>query len=475
MIQWFKNCFAIRLKPLACLLMIIILLHQQLMGIAYAYNPYSTHELEELEKEFIQIINQSNSIIRTPLASQYLNHLAKRLTQFSSMTTPYFFIVKSREINAFAGPGGNIGINTQLILVTGNESELAAVMAHEIAHVKLHHLYRMIQHQKQMRIPMLASLLASLALGAINPSLAGGAMLASMGGFAQDSINFTRANEKESDRIGIRMLIQSGLDPRGMAGFFKKMQQNSRYYYTANVPAILRTHPLDEDRIAEAENRSPSPKGKHYPDNLEYRLFKELIRNNLDENSKQLLDYYNHQCRRHTGAIPCEYGYSLALINQNQYEKAQMHLKPLLAQESNNLFYQVAMSEAELGLKQYDTAIKRLKELRANYPENYAALMAYAHGLLEANRAQEASRVLLKGFRQFKRDLTLCETLAQAQSSAGLKGYAYLTQAQCFLLQGHSREALRQLKVAKKLSSRDRYLQARVVAMIEDIKYMAEH
>lgn len=188
---------------------------------AFPLSPYSTHELEELEKEFVQLINQSDSVERNPLATQYINHLGRRLAHFAHIPTPYFFIVKSNEINAFAGPGGYIGINTRLILATENESELAAVMAHEIAHVRLHHLYNMIEHQKQMRIPMIASMLASIALGAINPTLGSGALMASMSGFAQDNINFTRANEKEADRIGIDMLIKSDLDPKAMVSFLK--------------------------------------------------------------------------------------------------------------------------------------------------------------------------------------------------------------------------------------------------------------
>ena len=289
--QGFSSSF---MRGCLCFFLVFI---QLLPTTALAFSPYSTRELEELEKEFIQIINQSDSIERDALANQYINHLGKKLARLAHMPTPYFFIVKSNEINAFAGPGGYIGINTQLILATDNESELAAVMAHEIAHVRLHHLYQRIEHEKQMRIPLLASLLASAALGVVNPTLGSGALMASMTGFAQDNINFTRANEKEADRIGIGMLIKSGLDPRGMAGFFKKMQQNSRYYYTANIPAILRTHPLDEERIAEAENRSQNLGEKQYTDSLNYRLFKELIRVSVTNNNKQLLDYYQIQCQ----------------------------------------------------------------------------------------------------------------------------------------------------------------------------------
>ncbi|WP_051555196.1 M48 family metalloprotease [Legionella fairfieldensis] len=439
----------------------------------FALSPYSTQELEELEKEFIQLINRSDSVERNPLANQYINHLGKSLARFAQIPTPYFFIVKSNEINAFAGPGGYIGINTQLILATENESELAAVMAHEIAHVRLHHLYNMIEHQKQMRIPMLASLLASIALGVINPTLGSGALMASMTGFAQDNINFTRANEKEADRIGIDMLIKSGLNPRSMASFFRKMQQNARYYYTANIPAILRTHPLDEDRIAEAENRSESLSKKQYPDNLNYRLFKELIRVDASENNKQLMDYYKHQCHTKTADATCQYGQVLSLLAINQYKQAQHELTPLLNRDHDNLFYQLAMAQAETGNGQYESAITRLKDIQANYPENYATTMAYAQSLLAAGRTELAANVLLKGSRTFKRDLPLCEALAQAQAASHRKSYAYFTQAQCHLLQGRRKDALRQLKLAQKIAKNDHYLQARITAMIDEIKFFS--
>lgn len=441
---------------------------------ALAYSPYSTRELEELEKEFVQEINQSSSVLRDPLANQYINHLGKTLALNGQMPAPYFFIVKSNEINAFAGPGGYIGINTQLILSTGNESELAGVMAHEMAHVRLHHLYRMIEHQKQMRIPMLASMLAAIALGAVNPTLGSGALMASIGGMAQDNINFTRANEKEADRIGIDMLIKSGLNPQGMAGFFKKMQQATRYYYRDNIPGILRTHPMDDDRIAEAENRSLHLAKKPYSENPNYRFFKELVRANMAKDHKQLLDYYKSQCQKSTHPDVCQYGYVLALLNVNQYQQAAAKLQPLLQEQKDNIYFATAMAEAEIGLKQYNSAVNRMSELQTNYPENYAALVSYGQTLLAAGKAEQAASIFLKGSRQYKNDLPLCEQLAQAQSEAKRKDYAYFTQGQCELLQGRLHSAMNQFKLAKTYAKTDKYLQARIDAKIDEIKYLAE-
>jgi beta-barrel assembly-enhancing protease len=442
-------------------------------GSLWAYSPYTSRELEQLEKEFVEQINQAQNVIRDPLANQYINHLGEILARNGQLTQPYFFIVKSSEINAFAGPGGYIGINSQLILATENESELAAVMAHEMAHVRLEHLYRLIEHQKQMRVPMLASMLASVALGVLNPTLGSGALMASLTGFAQDNINFIRSNEKEADRIGIKMLIKSGFDPRGMAGFFKKMQQNSRYYYTANIPAILRTHPLDEDRIAEAEGRSVNQQ-KNYVDSLGYRLFKELIRVTVGSDTKQLLEYYQRQCQKNNSELACQYGYALTLLHANQYQAAEARLAPLLNQHPDNLYFVIAMSQADIGCKHYAEAVKRLKELEANYPDNYAAIISYAQSLIEANKPQEATLVLLRGSRQFRSDLIMCEQLARAQAADHRKDYAYFTEAQCQLLQGRRRDAMRQLTMAKSLAKNDHLLLARIDAKMEEIKFLEE-
>ena len=440
-----------------------------LPSIAWPFSPYSNHELDQLEKEFVEQINQSPLIIRDPLAGQYINHLARRLAQHGQLAQPYFFIVNSNEINAFAGPGGHIGVNTQLILVSDNESELAAVMAHEMAHVRLHHLYRMLEHQKQMQIPKLASILAAIALGAINPMMGTGALMASLGGFAQDDINFIRSNEKEADRIGIDVLAKSGLDPRGMASFFKKMQQNSRYYYTANIPAILRTHPIDEDRITEAENRSAQMTLKNISNSLDYRLFKELIRTTVISNNKALLDDYQRCLQTEPKDVSCQYGHALALFNLNRYEQAEEQLNSLLQSDNHNLYYAIAMSRAENANGHALHAVSRLNTLQQNYPDNYAVMFAYADSLSAANQSEQAASHLLKAHRKFPKDLAVCEALARAEAANHHKNYAYFTAAQCALLQGQHKEAKRLLKLAQNLTKNDRYLKARIEAKLEEI------
>jgi len=436
---------------------------------AFAFSPYSNQELDQLEKEFVEQINLSPQVIRDPLAKQYITHLAKRLAQHGELATPDFFIVNSSEINAFAGPGGHIGVNTQLILASENESELAAVMAHEMAHVRLHHLYRMLEHEKQMKIPMLASVLASIALGALNPMMGTGALMASLSGFAQNDISFIRSNEKEADRIGIDVLYKSGLDPRGMAGFFKKMQQNTRYYYTANLPAILRTHPIDEDRIAEAENRCAQMKVTRVEQNLDYELFKELIRTTVATGEKNMLDYYQRCIKERPQDMVCHYGYALLLMNINQYAKAETELNTLYSQMPNNLYYAITLSRAENGNGHANQAIIRLQSLQNTHSDNYAVISALADSYSAAEKLSEASNTLLKASRMFPRDLPICESLARAESANRRKGYAYFTAAQCQLLQGQRKEAKRLLKLAERLTEKDRLLKARIEAKLDEI------
>ncbi|HCA89543.1 MAG: Zn-dependent protease [Legionellaceae bacterium] len=435
----------------------------------WPYSPYTTRELDELEKEFVQQINHSSSVIKNPLAVEYINHLGKRLAQYAEISpAPRFFIVNSNEINAFAGPGGYIGIHSKLILATSNEHELAAVMAHEIAHVRLHHLYRFIEHQKQMRIPMLASLLASIALGVINPTLASGAMMASLTGFAQDNINFTRANEKEADRIGIDMLKKAGFNPKGMITFFYKMQQNSRYYYTANIPQILRTHPLDEDRIAEAENRCMNLQHQKFTEGRDYYFFKEIIRNHMTSEPSYLTNYYTKTCGNHPS---CQYGLVLTLLNTHHYHEAQLKLAPLISMDKTNLFYLLALGQSQVYLND-PKGIRLLQELYNNYPNNYALIHAYSEALMQTNQPLKASFVLLKGTRQFKEDLALCHQLAFAQAQANQSAYAYLTEAKCQTLEGNYKDALHKLKLVKSQAKHDAYLFARASAMISDIKFL---
>jgi predicted Zn-dependent protease len=437
----------------------------------FAFTAYSNKELDELEKQFKQEINSSPQVIRTPLASNYINRLAGRLASQGNMAKPYFFIVSSREINAFAGPGGYIGVNTQLILTSDTESELAAVMAHEMAHVRQHHLYRMIERQKGMQIPKMASMLAAIALGAINPVLASGAIMGTLTGFEQDTINFIRSNEKEADSIGMSMLTKANFDPEGMPLFFKKMQLNSRYYYSDNIPAILRTHPLDEDRIAEADNRIAQLKSKpHEQSSPNYYFFKELIRHEVKHDPQQTLVYYQKECRQHSPDFACRYGEALSLQEGNQNTKAISLLEPLASSEfQHNPFVNLALAKAYEDNRQNDKAKAIYQEFNNFLPNNNAVIDQYTDYLKE-NNPKQALSILLKAHRQHSEDPAICIRLARVQAELHKTAEAYFTEANCHLIIGEKKAAITQLNIAKRYAKPNSYIYQRIIAKMDELK-----
>jgi len=213
-----------------------------------------------------------------PLTTDYIQSLGNRLK--SASHTPSggfrFFVVNDNTINAFALPGGNIGVHTGLITTAQSEDELAGVLAHEIAHVTQRHIARMVDRGRQSTAPTIAAIVASILLATASPELGQGALAATLGAATQMSINFTRSNEEEADRIGIGILSNAGLDPRAMPLFFERMLQANRYN-EFNYPEFLRTHPVTENRIADARARAEQYPAKRYSDNLMFHLITQRI------------------------------------------------------------------------------------------------------------------------------------------------------------------------------------------------------
>jgi predicted Zn-dependent protease len=430
-----------------------------------SFDPYSNDTLDKLSKSFAKIIYQSPQVVHETIANEYINELGHKLARQARVKHINFFIVKSPEINAFAGPGGYIGINTALILNTETESELASVMAHEIAHVRMHHLYRFMQHEKNMQIPLVAATLASAALGLANPALGSSAMLATMSGFTQDGINFTRANEKEADRIGINILKNSGFDPKGMLSFFKKMHIQSRYSYTlSNIPAILKTHPVDEARMAEILDRLPI-NAMHKPTKeFNYALFKAYIKAKSTNNQMDLIRYFTKLCPHESIQEACSYGEALTYQHDNQYEKSTIILNTLAKAHPHNRFIAIAYTSLP---KQSENI---LTPILAKHPNDPALILRLADDLLSHQKLSEANLLLQKSFRIHPKHAQICDLLARTDAMLNKPAYAYFIKSQCDLIQGDKKTALISLKQAKRLSLKDEYLKARIDAKIEEIK-----
>lgn len=428
--------------------------------------------MQTLIRDFRVEIQQSSSIIRTPLANDYIQHLGMKLAGHTNDRDIHyaFFIHNSEDINAFAGPGGTIVINSALILATTKEDELAAVLAHEIAHSEQKHWLKDLNRQKSTQIPFIASTLVALALGIINPSLGSGALMGSLSGYAQNEINHTRSHEEEADRIGIQLLYAADYNPEGMVDFLKQLQKYNQYHNMNNIPGILLTHPLDEIRIADAQNRVALLPKKKYISHADYFLFKEMIRVLTSQNPTSLLPYYQEQRRLHPNDVALQYGHALILMKTLKYTEAKSELNTLIQKSPyfyNNYYYVLALSGCELALKQTQQALTQLAALYQRYPDNLAIILDYSTSLIQLNQSHQAEKILQDALVDYPHNTVLLQNLAQAQSRSHQTARAYLTRAQLFLQLGESREANIALQNAKAAVHNDPLLMAQINAQIK--------
>ena len=217
----------------------------------------------ELGEAFYRNLHAQMHIDADPEIKNYIQSLGDKLAANSDNPQQRFtfFVVDENVINAFAGPVGFIGVNSGLILLTEQESELASVIAHEISHVTQRHLFQTFQAATRMAIPNAIAMLGAALIGAkAGGSGAMAAMMAAQGMSAQYQINFTRDNEVEADRVGMQILSKSEFDPRSMPEFFERMQQSTRFVGN-RIPEFLLTHPVTTARISDTRDRHGCPTG----------------------------------------------------------------------------------------------------------------------------------------------------------------------------------------------------------------------
>ncbi|MCB1582698.1 MAG: M48 family metalloprotease [Marinicella sp.] len=270
---------------------------------------------------------QYNFVMTDPVVASYIYHLGYQLAAYSDRPeqTFDFYLVPANVINAAAYPGGLVVVYSGLFLETESESELAGVLAHEIAHVNQRHISRMMAKQQKATAPILLGMLAAFA--AAQSSSSGDATIAiaaSMSALQQQlAINFTRYHEYEADRVGISTLYAAGLNPEGMATFFASLMQKHRVDPRYQLPEYLRTHPLSVNRVTEARNRLNAFPPKAYTESKAYAYIKERLRVLTADEFTNLKEYYLGQLKTETPNTPSQlYGYALYQFKENQYEQA---------------------------------------------------------------------------------------------------------------------------------------------------------
>lgn len=355
----------------------------------------SPQEELELGHEIMRQIRQQGGIVDDPLLTEYLNDIGHRLVAASGEHGQHFqfFLVNDSSINAFALPGGYIGVNWGLWIQTRSESELAGVMAHEVAHVTQHHIARQYAASKGMGLKTLGALLAALLVGAATKggNVTEGAIAAAAATGAQQQINFTRANEFEADRVGIGILASAGYDPRGMVSFFKFMEQRF-HYATANMPEFLSNHPLSSTRITEAAERAQRLATGNYHESRRYELMTARLKVQASQELRKTYEGFRSGTLADGDAA--RYGQALAAMRLDQAAEAEKLLQKLMDGAPDIIAFHIGLAEAQFANGETSGALETEANALDLFPQNAPLLLSYGNLLLKAGQPEKAQDLL---------------------------------------------------------------------------------
>lgn len=473
----------------------------------------SPQQAEQIGQKMLRELRGAQAVLDDPLLDEYLGALGYRLVAQSEDPAQKFtfFMVRSDQINAFAAPGGYVGVNAGLVSTAESESELAAVLAHEIAHVTQNHLVRAFERMQHASLPIALAMLGTLI--AAQGSSGDAAEAAVIGGAAllqQQQINFTRDNEYEADRIGIHTLAGAGFAPQAMADFFARMGRATRANSGDGAPEFLRTHPVTTTRISEAKNRAaqivparpaagetprgpslslpsraqsapttaatPAPQPLWGPHTPSFLCLRERARVLSHPEPASLVAFYQKQSQAHPDAACWQYGLGLVHTRTGNPGAALKVLKGTLANDPGNTLVVLALAEAEARAGQTAAALKRLDALRGQFPGNAVISTLYGRLLVDQGTTAAARQAiaLLRPLADTQwAQPGFQTTLARAYEVSGDSVRAGEAHAEVALLHGRFNDALLQLNNLLKLKELTYYQRARIEARIAQITPMA--
>ncbi len=403
------------------------------------------------------------------LINEYVQHIGNKLTPY--MTVPYdmrlkFFAINDASINAFAFFGGNVAVHSGLIQVSESESELAGVMAHELAHISQQHVLRQMASSKRLMPVTLAESIAAIALGV--PEL----VLAAYAGHAQHMLNFSRQYEQEADRIGVQILAKANFDPQGLPNILERMGVSLRYHN--RPPEYLLTHPLSESRIADTRSRANELQFKRQASSNMFYLVKARIAVQNATNLQLFIQEQEHilKTQRYSNKLAANYAYAYALLQKGQTDKAWEVINELAMAYPDELIVQVTTADVERQQQKLNATQLRLERLLQTYPESAAILLQYADLLIYAKQPQAAKKILARYKSLHSPEPMYYEHVRQVEGMLGNQCGILEANAEWYVLHGDFESALGQLKNATELPKLDRKTTNRIkerILAVEDL------
>jgi predicted Zn-dependent protease len=420
-------------------------------------------------------LRDSGRLVEDPETNEYIQSLGLRLSSLTNQGNRdvNFFLVNDRSINAFALPGGFVGVNTGLLLDTRNESELAGVLAHEISHVTQRHIARGIEAAGRTNLVSTAATLAAILLGALagagsNATL--GAITAAQTIAAESQLAFTRANESEADRVGIGLMAEAGYDPNAMPAFFEEMGRRTQLS-PDKVPELLRSHPVTSDRIAESKGRAAQypPVATH--DSVSYAIIRERVRVLTTPAGQDPRTYYVSLIGNEPDANVAQvYGKALAQLIAGDAAGAVPTFRQLVATHPEVMQFHTAFAQSLIASGQSKEGLEVLERARELSPRNVPVTIRYAEALLQANRPKRAHEVLLDLFNNVPPTQEQIRLTAIAANAAGDVADAYSYMAEYHIMSGDLPLAANQLELALSVPNITTVQKARYVARLKELR-----
>lgn len=439
------------LLAMACLLAPVAYT-QDLPSLGDASSGIVSPEFEHaLGRAWLSMLRGQVPQISDPLLKEYVERSVYKLAETSQVQDRRleFILVESPQLNAFAAPGGIIGVNGGLFLQAQTEAEYASVMAHELAHLSQRHFARGLEAQRRMQLPLMGALLAGVVAAAAGAGDAGIAAIASTQAAAiQAQRRFSRQNEEEADRVGMQNLARAGYNPRAMPQMFERLMR--QYRFDQRPPEFLLTHPVTESRVADTRGRAEQLSDTGRADSLDYQLMRARTHLLFETTPGMSIKQFRAQLDKNPELAAARYGLALAQMKAGQLQPAREQLDVLL--KNPNPIY----SLAEIEWLQYANRIPEAKEkvnaLLAKSPRYYPAQQSLIDILIKQNNLTEAEHQLDILAAQRSQDPDIWYQVAEIRGLTGNIIGLHRARAEYFALVGDYSQALEQISLAKRLA-----------------------
>jgi beta-barrel assembly-enhancing protease len=429
---------------------------------------------KRLGNEAMRELRAYGAVLNDPEVTAYLNELGKRILSANpDIREPFeFFAVGDNSVNAFAMPGGFIGVNMGLVLLTQTESELAGVLAHEIAHVTQKHYARQLDDQRKNSWMQIAGLAAAiLAAKSGNGDAVQGAILGSQAASAQAYLNFSRDNEREADRIGFQYLQRAGFDTGAMSVFMERLQRAMSLNDTGLVPGYLRTHPITIERVGETRALASNAQARLAKESGDYYYVRSLLRSYVGDGADAVKHFDSVIAdRKYSSEAVARYGLAAALLRTRDFTRAKNELRELKAKGIEHPMIEALLGQLYLQNDEVNVAVKHLEASFQRYPNHMQLAYDLPEALIRDKQSKRALSLLEVTLVKHAADPQLLSLAARASADLGLKLKQHRYLGEQYYRQGNLRAALDQFELASKAGDGDYFDASFVEARAREMK-----